>query len=88
MYPAVVQVERVALCDDVLPLRFPITTVEGERLNSIRIKKDQVSLDRLDGSNVAQLTMTQRLSASMLSQSTATSRYGDRMLTSTVLNVG
>ncbi|KAG8945422.1 hypothetical protein FRC04_000797 [Tulasnella sp. 424] len=42
VYPAIVQVERVALCDDVLPLRFPITTVEGERLNSIRVKKDQI----------------------------------------------
>ncbi|KAG8976148.1 hypothetical protein FRB90_009268, partial [Tulasnella sp. 427] len=41
MYPAIVQVERVALNDDVLPLRFPISTTDGESITSIRVKKDQ-----------------------------------------------
>ncbi|KAG8897481.1 hypothetical protein FRB99_008122 [Tulasnella sp. 403] len=44
VYPPASHTERVAQRDDVLPLRFPITTPEGEELTSIRIKKGQARL--------------------------------------------
>lgn len=43
VYPAVVQVERVAMSDDILPLKFPIVSESGDVLESIRVKEGQVS---------------------------------------------
>ncbi|KAG8952769.1 hypothetical protein FRC04_003692 [Tulasnella sp. 424] len=40
-YPPASHAERISTIDDVIPLRFPITTPSGEQLNSIRIKKGQ-----------------------------------------------
>ncbi|KAG8952767.1 hypothetical protein FRC04_003690 [Tulasnella sp. 424] len=42
MYPPASHTERIALIDDVIPLRFPITTPSGEQLDSIRIKRGQL----------------------------------------------
>jgi len=42
MFPVGAHAERLALADDVLPLRKPLVTPTGEILTSIRIKKGQV----------------------------------------------
>ncbi len=42
MRPSVSHTERIASRDDVLPLRFPVKSVDGEDITSIRIKKGQV----------------------------------------------
>jgi len=42
IWPPVSHTERVAQKDDILPLRFPITSASGEEMTSIRIKKGQV----------------------------------------------
>ncbi|KIO30005.1 hypothetical protein M407DRAFT_242362 [Tulasnella calospora MUT 4182] len=42
MYPPASHTERIALADDVLPLRFPVTTPSGEQLSSIRVKRGQL----------------------------------------------
>ncbi|KAG8910565.1 hypothetical protein FRC00_007987 [Tulasnella sp. 408] len=41
MYPPASHAERIAMIDDVLPLRYPITTPSGEQLHSIRVTKGQ-----------------------------------------------
>ncbi|KAG8944219.1 hypothetical protein FRC04_002086 [Tulasnella sp. 424] len=41
MYPAAPQTERVAVKDDVIPLRNPITTTDGKVMTELRIKKGQ-----------------------------------------------
>ena len=48
MWPIGGHAERVALEDDVIPLRFPIKDEAGEELNSIRIKKGQVSFSHFE----------------------------------------
>ncbi|KDQ08459.1 hypothetical protein BOTBODRAFT_191732 [Botryobasidium botryosum FD-172 SS1] len=42
MFPVSAYTERVALVDDVLPLRKPLVTSTGETLTSLRIKKGQL----------------------------------------------
>jgi hypothetical protein len=42
MYPAGSHTEREALNDDVIPLRFAVTTTNGERTSSIKIKAGQL----------------------------------------------
>lgn len=43
MWPAQAHTERVASGDDVIPLRFPVKTTDGQTINSIRVQKGQVS---------------------------------------------
>lgn len=42
MFPPVAQAERVALQDDVIPLKTPIVATDGKVLDSIRVRKGQV----------------------------------------------
>lgn len=44
MYPAATHTERVATQDDVIPLRFPIKTMDGKMTDFIRVKEGQVSV--------------------------------------------
>jgi len=42
LHPASPQTERVALQDDVIPLRKPISTTDGKSITSLRVKAGQV----------------------------------------------
>ena len=42
MYPSASHTERIALKDDVLPLRFPVKSATGEEMTSVRIKEGQL----------------------------------------------
>ena len=42
MYPAQALNERVAADDDVIPLKYPTRTVDGELVQSIKVQKGQV----------------------------------------------
>lgn len=42
MFVPAAETERVALQDDVIPLKTPVLTADGKVLNSIRIRKGQV----------------------------------------------
>ncbi|KDQ09988.1 hypothetical protein BOTBODRAFT_178543 [Botryobasidium botryosum FD-172 SS1] len=54
MFPVTAHTERVAVKDDVIPLRKPIFTPEGQAVTSLRIKKGQLfhipelSIDRMN----------------------------------------
>ncbi|KAG8903763.1 hypothetical protein FRB99_002790 [Tulasnella sp. 403] len=42
LYPVGSRLERIATKDDVIPLRFPVTSTSGEQIHAIRIKKGQL----------------------------------------------
>jgi len=42
MYPAAPFTERIATKDDVIPLRHPVTTSDGQVLTELRVQKGQV----------------------------------------------
>lgn len=59
-HPSVSYTERIAQMDDVLPLRFPIKTQDGETLSSIKIRKGQVSANMVGPMCCSGLTVFSR----------------------------